>query len=152
MAHTPQAKGKIERLHLYWQRRLPSLFSAEEIITPEAANPLLQDLRQHRNRAERHREIAMTPDAAAKAALREGRSVLRPVPRCPWWPYVWSQRTSVRVGSDGRVPVGTQRLPAGRPPGSRLVHCLHPDGNVTILANQPDQRSKPQILFTTTAS
>ena len=150
-AHTPQAKGKVERLHLYWQRRLPSLFSAESILTPEAANPLLQDLRLHRNRAERHREIAMTPDAAAKAALREGRSVLRPVPRCPWWPYVWSQRTNVKVGSDGRVPVGTQRLPVGRPPGSRLVHCLHPDGNVTILANEPTHRSRPQILLTTNA-
>ena len=31
---------------------------------------------------------------------------IRPAPQCPWWPYVWSQQTRVRVGDDGKVPVG----------------------------------------------
>ena len=30
-ASTPQAKGKVERLHHYWQNRLPALFAAEGI-------------------------------------------------------------------------------------------------------------------------
>lgn len=150
-AHTPQAKGKIERLHLYWQRRLPGLFAAENVLEPETANSLLQDLRLHRNAAERHREIGMTPDDAAKAATHERRSVLRPAPRCAWWPYVWSQRSLIKVGSDGRVPVGTQRLLVPAPPGSRLVHCLHPDGNVSILANEPKAGTRPNVILTTTA-
>jgi hypothetical protein len=28
-------------------------------------------------------------------------NILRPVPACPWWPFVWSQQTKVRVGDDG---------------------------------------------------
>ena len=53
-------------------------------------------------------------------AKKEKRSVLRPAPSCPWWPYVWSVRTALRVGPDGRVPIGTQRLRAW------LERELHP--------------------------
>ena len=44
-APTPQAKGKIERGHQFWQRRLPSLFAAEDITEIDQANPLLEQLR-----------------------------------------------------------------------------------------------------------
>lgn len=40
-ARTPQAKGKIERQRQYRQGRLPTLFAAETITTPEAANAFL---------------------------------------------------------------------------------------------------------------
>src|SRR5438105_6736419 len=56
-APTPQAKGKIERLHDYWQKRLPSVFAAEEITTLAPANALIEELRKHRNEHETHREI-----------------------------------------------------------------------------------------------
>lgn len=150
-ARTPQAKGKIERQHLYWQRRLPSLFAAEGISTPEQANPLLNQLRHHRNAHEVHRELARTPNAAAALAKRERRVALRKAPNCPWWPYVWSQRTPVIVGPDGRVPVGTQRLSVPRPPGSRLVQCLHPDGDISILAQEPHSAHKPALLLRVSA-
>jgi len=146
-ARTPQAKGKIERQHQYWQGRLPALFAAENISAPEAANELLPALRRHRNAKEIHRELGRTPDAAANKARREDRTVLRPVPRCPWWPYVWSTRTVLKVGPDGRVPVGYDRLRAGVAAGTRVVHCLHPNGNITILAHEPKSDQKPAILL-----
>ena len=146
-AHSPQAKGKIERQHQYWQGRLPALFAADGILTPEQANALLPDLLRHRNTHEIHREIRCTPTAAARKALREGRSVLRPVPHCPWWPYVWSQRSRIVVGPDGRVPVGTDRLRVNAPPGSRLIHCLHPDLSITILAQEPLKDHRPVVLL-----
>jgi hypothetical protein len=146
-ARTPQAKGKIERQHQYWQGRLPALFAAENITAPEAANELLPALRRHRNAKEIHRELGRTPDAAANKARREDRTVLRPVPRCPWWPYVWSTRTVLKVGPDGRVPVGYDRLRAGVAAGTRVVHCLHPNGNITILAHEPKSDQKPAILL-----
>jgi hypothetical protein len=34
-APTPQAKGKIERAHQFWQKRLPALFAAEQITRLE---------------------------------------------------------------------------------------------------------------------
>ncbi len=87
-APTPQAKGKIERVHDFWQKRLPALFAAEEVSTLDAANALLDELRQHHNRREKHREIGSTPQAAWDLAHREKRSALRPPPNCPWWPYI----------------------------------------------------------------
>jgi hypothetical protein len=145
-APTPQAKGKIERAHGYWQKRLPALFAAEKIFTLEPANALLNDLRLHRNAHEKHREIASTPNAAWQRALREKRSLLRPNPRCPWWPYVWSQRTPVQVGDDGRVPVGSQRLTIDRSPRSKVIRCSHPNGDLSFLASPPHRSSQPLLL------
>ena len=146
-ARTPQAKGKIERQHQYWQGRLPALFAAETITTPAAANVLLPDLRRHRNAHEIHRELGRTPNAALLAARREKRTLLRPVPRCGWWPYIWSVRTFLKVGPDGRVPVGTERLRVARSAGTRVVHCLQPNGTISILAQAPKAGERPAVLL-----
>jgi hypothetical protein len=146
-ASSPQAKGKIERQHQYWQGRLPPLFAAEAISTVLAGNALLVELRRHRNAHEVHRELGRTPNAAARLAQREQRSALRPVPRCPWWPYIWSLRTPLKVAPDGRVPAGTQRLRVGVSPGTRVVHCQHPNGDLTVLARQPNSHEKPAVLL-----
>ena len=64
-------------------------------------------------------------------------------------PFVpWSVRTGVRVGSDGRVPIGTQRLRIEKPPGAKVILCLHPSGHHSVLAAQPDSKQKPVLLFT----
>lgn len=146
-ARTPQAKGKIERQHQYWQGRLPALFAAETITTPAAANALLPDLRRYRNAHEIHRELQRTPNAAARAAQREARSVRRPVPRCPWWPFIWSVRTPIKVGPDGRVPIGHERLRVGVAAGTRVLHCLHPNGTISILAHEPKTGERPALLL-----
>ncbi len=147
-APTPQAKGKIEREHQFWQGRLPPYFASEQITEIETANPHIDQLRLHRNAQETHSELRMTPQRAWELAKQEKRSVLRPAPRCPWWPYVWSVRTALKVGSDGRVPIATQRLRVERPPGTKLVLCLHPAGHHSVLAEPPDRNKKPLLLFT----
>lgn len=146
-APTPQAKGKIERLHDYWQKRLPALFDAEHITSLPAANALLEQLRIHRNTQEKHREIGTTPQAAWDLAHREKRTVVRPAPPCPWWPYVWSQRTSAKVDPDGRIAVAGQRLRIDRPPGSKVIRCLHPNGDHSILAAHPSKEKSPVLLI-----
>ena len=146
-ARPPQAKGKIERQHQYWQGRLPALFAAETIPTPETANGLLPDLRRHRNAHEIHRELQRPPNAAARAAQRDQRSVLRPVPRCPWWPYIWSRRTLLKVGSDGRVPIGHERLRVGMSAGTRVIHRLQPNDTISILAHEPKTGERPALLL-----
>jgi len=147
-APTPQAKGKVEREHQFWQGRLPPYFASEQITEIETANPHVDALRLHRNAHESHRELRMTPQRAWDLAKEEKRSVLRPAPRCPWWPYVWSVRTALKVGGDGRVPIGTQRLRVERPPGAKVVLCLHPTGHHSVLAAPPDKQEKPVLLFT----
>jgi len=149
-APTPQAKGKVERDHQCWQDRLPSYFASEEIHELTLANHRLHlpALRAHRNRHEIHRELGMTPQAAWDRARQENRNALRPAPRCPWWPYVWSQRTTIRVGDDGRVPVGAHRVRVEVPPRTKAILCQHPSGHHSVLAHQPDPKAKPILLFT----
>ena len=146
-APTPQAKGKIERRHYYFQGRLPALFAAENIIDLEPANALLDQLLPHANQNEIHRELGTTPHAARKQALADKRSVLRPVPKCPWWPYVWSQQTRVRVGDDAKVPVGGHRQSIDAPPRSTVIRCLRPDGDIFFLRHAPDPKTKPIVLL-----
>jgi transposase InsO family protein len=146
-APTPQAKGKIERRHDYWQKRLPPLLAADRILELEGANRLLDQLLPHVNQHEIHRELGTTPAAARHQARTQNRSALRPVPNCPWWPFVWSQRIRVRVGDDGKVPVGSQRLSIDAPPRVSVVRCLRPDGDIYYLRHAPDPKTKPILLL-----
>ncbi len=127
---------------------MPAYFASEQIKEIEVANPHIDALRAHRNAHEVHRELGQTPQQAWAQASKEKRSALRPAPRCPWWPYVWSVRTALKVGTDGRVPIGTQRLRVGKPPGTKVVLCLHPDGHHSVLAAPPEAAQKPLLLFT----
>ena len=61
---------------------------------------------------------------------------------------MWSVRTTLNIGPDGRVPIGTHRLRMEKPPGSKMVLCLHTDGHHSVLAAPPDPQQKPVILFT----
>jgi hypothetical protein len=146
-APTPQAKGKIERRHDYWQKRLVALLAAERIVELVSANHLLDQLRPHANQHEIHRELGQTPHAAHQQALAENRSVIRPAPPCPWWPYVWSQQTRVRVGDEGKVPVGAHRHAIDAPPRSPVIRCLRPDGDLYYLQHAPDPQAKPILLL-----
>jgi hypothetical protein len=146
-APTPQAKGKIERRHDYWQKRLPPLLAADHLLELEGANRLLDQLLPHVNQHEIHRELGTTPAAARQQARTEKRSLLRPVPACPWWPFVWSQRLHVRVGDDGKVPVGSQRLSVDAPPRATVVRYSRPDGDIYYLRHAPNPNTKPVVLL-----
>ena len=146
-APTPQAKGKIERRHDDWQKRLPPLLAADQIRELAGANRRLDQLLPHVNQHEIHRELGTPPQAARQQALAEKRSVVRPVPSCPWWPFVWSQQTRVRVGDDGKVPVGSQRHAIDAPPRAFVIRCLCPDGDLYSLRHAPDPKAKPILLL-----
>ena len=142
------AKGKVEREHHFWQQRLPAFFASEPVAHLVAANTHISALRLHHNQHETHRELKMTPGKAWTEAQAQKRSVLRPVPPCPWWPYVWSARVTIRTGPDGRVPIGTHRVRLEIPPGSKVILCHHPSGYQSVLATQPKPETMPLLLFT----
>jgi hypothetical protein len=146
-APTPQAKGKVERSHFFWQERLPPYFASEQITELDQADAHVQALRLHRNQHEVHRELKLTPQKAWDLARKEKRSVLRPKPNCPWWPFVWSQRTQIKVGPDGRVPIGGQSFRVQAAPGSKVILCHHPSGHHSVLAAPPLPKTQPRILF-----
>ena len=134
-----------EKLQLI--KRLPPLLAADNILDLEAANRLLDQLRLHANQHEIHRELGTTPQAACTRALAQNRSVLRQAPACPWRPYVWSQQTLLRVGDDGKVPVGSQRQSIDAAPRSKVIRCLRPDGDIFYLRHAPDPMTQPVVLL-----
>lgn len=150
LANSPEAKGKVERVHQVWQDRLEPYFRLNG-IGPDAdlteINGHLDALRLHRNAHERHREIGCTPTAAWETALTEGRSKLRPVPEDPWWPYVWSDRTVVMVGPRGVVQWNGLSMPTQGRHGERVVVCDHLDGTVSVLRHEPAKGASPVVLF-----
>jgi hypothetical protein len=146
-APTPQAKGKIERQHQFWQNRLPSYFSAEGIRQIDTANPHIDSLRHHHNAQELHSELKMIPHEAWQQARREKRYVLRPFRADPWWKYIWSVRHRVRVDFEGRVNAGPVRLKIGHRFNSWVLRCDHPDGSMTFLANEPGTGGRPIVLL-----
>jgi hypothetical protein len=146
-APTPQAKGKIERQHQFWQNRLPSYFAAEEIHQIDPGNEQVDLLRLHHNEKEIHREIGMPPQEAWRRAKQEKRIVLQPFREDPWWRYVWSVRSRLRIGTDGCVPVGHHRLPFPPRVSGSIVRCQHPDGSYTFLANEPNTGGPPVVLM-----
>ena len=142
-APTPQAKGKIERRHDYWQKRLPPLLAADHILELGRRQPPARPTRCPTPTSTKSTaNWAPRPTPPADQALAEKRSVLRPAPACPWWPYVWSQQTRVRVGDDGKVPVGTQRQPIDAPPRTTVIRCLRPDGDIYYLRHAPDPKDQ----------
>lgn len=150
VANTPEAKGKVERIHQVWQDRLPPYFALNS-LTPSSdlavVNRHIDALRRHRNERERHRELRMPPQVAWAQATEQGRSKLRPVPKEPWWPYVWSLWYPVTIAVGGRVHFGTETFPTQGAPGTRAVLCHHLDGSVSILKERPDRQKLPIVLF-----
>lgn len=146
-APTPQAKGKVERQHQYWQNRLPGYFQSESVRDITEANAHLDRLRIHHNEHEKHRELQMTPQEAWNGAVADGRIVLRPFKLDPWWPYVWSLRTELKVGIDCTVPVGSHRLKIPLNPRTKVTRCEHTDGSYTFLAKPPGEGGKPIVLM-----
>ncbi len=147
-APTPQAKGKVEREHHFWQQRLPAYFASEPVSQLLDANTHITALRLHHNQLEIHRELQMTPQQAWTDAQAQKRSVLRTASHCPWWPYVWSDQTPIRTSSEGRVPIGTHLVRLEIPPLTKVILCHHPSGHHSILAAAPNLNAMPILLFT----
>lgn len=150
-ANSPEAKGKVERVHKVWQERLPVYFRLnhlDETSDLDEVDTHVTALVSHRNHTELHREIGCPPSEAFAKAVEEGRSVLRPFFLDLWWEYVWSIWRKVTVGPQGIVSVLNQRFPTQARPDERVVLCEHMDGTFSVIRNLPAEGTLPQILFT----
>jgi hypothetical protein len=148
-AKSPQAKGKIERVHFVWQERLPPYFMKNGVpATLEEANAIIATLIAWRNAHDIHREIGMTAADAWAQALDQGRTRMRPRPQCPWWEYVWSEMESVTVLPRGRLRIGMDEVAVGAKTGDRVVLCNHTDGSYSVLLKPPKRGEFPVVLYT----
>ena len=147
-APTPQAKGKIERAHQYWQGRLPAYFASEKITEIEVANPHIDALRAHRNARKCIANCARPRNGPGTKPAKKN------APSC-------SQRPAARGG----IMCGACALPSRSAPTAacrsarngyasknhpkpRSSFVSIPSGHHSVLAAQPDHQQKPALLFT----
>ena len=150
-ANTPEAKGKIERVHQVWQDRLPAYAAREGITgdTPlEEVNEQLDCLVDYRNGFERHRELHDVPLNVWTDKIVSGQCKLRQPPQDGWWELVWSEWSRTVVGRRGRVSLADGRFcPTECANGSKVWLCRHVDDTVSVVLNKPEHGVRPTILF-----
>lgn len=76
----PQAKGKIEKMFDYCQRRIPYLCERYKITSLAQANKILQEEISYYNEYHIHAETHEIPNKRWQKAIQERRSFLKPIP------------------------------------------------------------------------
>ena len=150
-ANSPEAKGKVERVHQVWQDRLPA-YAASEGLTDETpiedVNDHLGCLIDYRNGFEKHRDLGNTPLHAWENAVKEGRCKIRQPPTDGWWELIWSEWKGVMIGPRGRLVVGDTLCTTECANGTRVWCCHHLDGTISLVMNKPEKGTGPKIVFT----
>lgn len=150
-ANSPEAKGKVERVHQVWQDRLPA-YAASEGLTDETpiedVNDHLGCLIDYRNGFEKHRDLGDTPLHAWESAVKEGRCKIRQPPTDGWWELIWSEWKGMMIGPRGRLIVGDTLCTTECANGTRVWCCHHLDGTISLVMNKPEKGTGPKIVFT----
>lgn len=151
LANSPEAKGKIERIHQVWQDRLPAFVARGGLSgepTLEEVNDHLDCLVDYRNGFELHRELHDTPLNVWERAVEEGRCKIRQPPRDGWWELIWSEWKGSVIGPRGRLLVDGVLCTTECANGTRVWICRHLDGTVSLVLNKPVKGTSPQVVFT----
>lgn len=150
-ANSPEAKGKVERVHRVWQDRLPA-YAASEGLTDETpiedVNDHLGCLIDYRNGFEKHRDLGDTPLHAWENAVKEGRCKIRQPPTDGWWELIRSEWKGMMIGPRGRLVVGDTLCTTECANGTRVWCCHHLDGTISLVMNKPEKGTGPKIVFT----
>lgn len=150
-ANSPEAKGKIERLHKVWQDRLPAYVEREGLTrntSLEEVNDHLRHLVDYRNRYEIHRELHKAPWEVWEEKIRTGQNKLRVPPKDGWWELVWSEWEGAMIGPRGRLMVDGFSCPTECANGTRVWVCHHLNGTISLVLNKPEKNTLPKVVFT----
>ena len=149
-APTPQAKGKIERDHQCWQNRLPAYFASEgdpridrgqspiaSAGAARASQPPRDPSRTGHDGASRVGSSA--PREAQRAAAGAALSMVAVCLESAHCRSAWETMVVCPSGHTGSRGSGAPH---------RVILCQHPSGHHSVLAQPPDPKAKPVVLFT----
>jgi hypothetical protein len=131
---SPESKGKIEKAFDYLQRRVPYLCERYQIKTLADAQPILQEEVQFYNEKRVHEETDEVPLERWKAALRAGKSYLRPLPNTDL-DLVFSLHYERRVKKDGTFSFRGQDYKLRQCAGAMVTLCLIPHQRLLVAWN-----------------
>ena len=122
-----QAKGKVEKIFDYLQRRLPYLCEKHHVKDLPEAQKILDDLLQYYNEQRIHEETREIPVKRWQEALNKEKGKLRPLEPSVDLEKVFSIHLQRKVRKDGTIMFMGKKWPTGYPEGTPLTLCLIPD-------------------------
>jgi len=121
-----QAKGKIEKVFDYFQRRLPYLCEKHKVKNCSEAQKILNDLVSYYNEQRIHDETGEVPAKRWKEAIKNGKGKLRPLDASIDLDMVFSIHLKRTARKDGTIMFMGRKWFVGCPEGTKLTICLIP--------------------------
>ena len=122
-----QAKGKVEKIFDYFQRRLPYLCEKHKVKDCVEAQKILDDLVSYYNDQRIHEETREIPAKRWQQAIDNGKGKLRALEPSVDLERVFSIHLQRKARKDGRIMFLGKKWPTGCPEGTPLTICLIPN-------------------------
>jgi len=139
-AHSPEAKGKIEKQFDYFQRRLPFLCDKYKVKKISEAEKILDELISFYNEKHVHEETHETPNERYKKGIREEKGRLRPLSQEIDLDYVFSIHYQRKVKKDATISFGGERWKVGKFPKNVVTVCFIPKKKIMIFKDKQKLR------------
>jgi transposase InsO family protein len=127
-----QAKGKIEKIFDYFQRRLPYLCEKHKVKNGAEAQKILDDLVSYYNDQRIHEETREIPTKRWQQAIDQGKGKLRPLEPSVDLDKVFSIHLKRVVRKDGSIMFMGKKWSIGCPQGTPVTLCLIPNVKFTV--------------------
>ncbi len=127
-----QAKGKVEKIFDYLQRRLPYLCEKHKVKEISEAQKILDDLVSYYNEQRIHEETGEIPRKRWEAAIDRGKGKLRPLEPSLDLERIFSLHLQRKARKDGTIMFMGKKWPTGCPEGTLLTICLIPNRKFMI--------------------
>ncbi|MGF3573717.1 MAG: hypothetical protein ACQXXG_09920 [Candidatus Bathyarchaeia archaeon] len=121
-----QAKGKVEKIFDYLQRRLPYLCEKHKVKEISEAQKILDDLVRYYNEQRTHEETNEIPTKRWQEAVKQGKSKLRPLDPSIDLDRIFSIHLQRKARKDGTIMFMGRKWPTGCPEGTSITICLVP--------------------------
>ncbi|MEW6376331.1 MAG: hypothetical protein AB1502_11165 [Thermodesulfobacteriota bacterium] len=127
-----QAKGKVEKIFDYLQRRLPYLCEKHKVKEISEAQKILDELISYYNEQRVHEETGEIPAKRWQQAVSNGKAKLRPLESSTDLDRIFSIHLQRKVRKDGSIMFMAKKWPTGCPEGTPLTLCLLPNQKFMI--------------------
>ncbi len=121
-----QAKGKIEKIFDYFQRRLPFLCEKHKVNDLQEAQKILDELVYYYNDQRIHEETKEIPNKRWQEGIKNGKSKIRPLDLSLDLNKIFSLHFKRSPKRDGTIAFLGKKWSVGEPEGTDLTVCLIP--------------------------
>ena len=121
-----QAKGKVEKIFDYFQRRLPYLCEKHKVKDCLEAQKILDDLVSYYNEQRPHDETGEIPAKRWQDAIKEGKGKLRPLDDSTDLDMIFSIHLKRTLRKDGTIMFMGKKWAIGCPKDTPVTICLIP--------------------------